>query len=47
MEEACIEENISRFSQTHDTPPMMEPLLSNLGFLADTQEAQEILDGTY
>jgi hypothetical protein len=47
MEEACISENIARFCQSEDTPPMMEPLVSDLGYLADTQTAQEILDGTY
>jgi hypothetical protein len=47
MENACIHENISRFSQSHDTPPMVEPLVDDLGFLADTTEAQSILDGTY
>jgi hypothetical protein len=30
-----------------DTPPMMEPLLSDLGYLADTEAAAQILDGTY
>jgi hypothetical protein len=47
MEEACIEENIARFSQSQDTPPMMEPLVDQLGYLADTTEAEEILQGTY
>lgn len=47
MEEACIAENIARFSQSGDTPPMTEPLLSELGFLADTPAAFEILQGTY
>ncbi len=47
MEEACIAENTARFSQTEATPPMTEPLLSDLGYLADTEAAQRILDGTY
>lgn len=47
MEEACIAENISRFTQSEDTPPMIEPLLSDLGYLADTPEAESILNGTY
>jgi hypothetical protein len=47
METACFVENDSRFSQSESTPPMMEPLLSDLGYLADTQAAEEILAGTY
>ena len=47
MEDACIEENESRFSQCEDTPPMIEPLVSDLGYLADTPEAEAILNGTY
>ena len=47
IENACIDENISRFTQSKDTPPMQEPLLSALGDLADTPEADAILDGTY
>jgi hypothetical protein len=47
MEDACIDENIAWFSQSHDTPPMTEPLVSDLGYLADTPESQSILDGTY
>jgi hypothetical protein len=46
-EEACITKNLSRFLQSEGTPPMVEPLLSDLGYLADTPEAQAILDGTY
>jgi hypothetical protein len=30
-----------------DTPPMTEPLLSDLGYLADTEAAEQILNGTY
>ena len=47
MEEACIAENTARFSQKEASPPMTEPLVSNLGYLADTETAQRILDGTY
>ena len=47
MERACIEENDARFSQSEGTPPMTEPLLSELGFLADTPTAWDILNGTY
>jgi hypothetical protein len=47
IELACIQENDSRFSQSENTPPMTEPLLSDLGMLADTEQAQKILEGTY
>lgn len=30
MEEACITENIARFRQSEDTPPMTEPLVTHL-----------------
>jgi hypothetical protein len=47
MEEACIAENTAQFSQTEATPPMTKPLVTNLGYLADTEAAQRILDDTY
>ena len=47
MENACISENTSRFSQASATPPMIEPLISDLGYLADTDAAERILAGTY
>jgi hypothetical protein len=39
--------NAARFCLTEDTPPMTEPLLSDLGYLADTEAAAQILEGTY
>jgi hypothetical protein len=47
MEDACIAENTARFSQAESTPPMTELLVMDLGYLADTEAAQQILDGTY
>lgn len=47
IEDACIQENISRFTQSENTPPMQEPLLSSLGFLANMQDSYDILQGTY
>jgi hypothetical protein len=47
IEEACIAENIARFSQSEATPFMQEPLLSELGYLADTPTAEAILQGIY
>jgi hypothetical protein len=46
MEDACIAENTARFSQAESTPPMTEPLVTDLGYLADPKAAQRILDGT-
>jgi hypothetical protein len=45
MEKACFQENEMRFSQSELTPPMQEPMLSELGYLADTLAAEEILKG--
>jgi hypothetical protein len=47
MEQACFTENDQRFSQSESTPPMVEPLISDLGYLGDTTAAEEILAGTY
>jgi hypothetical protein len=47
MERACFSENETRFSQTELTPPMTEPTLSDLGFLGDTEQADQILAGNY
>ena len=47
IEDACMQENDARFSQSEDTPPMTLPLLQDLGYLADTPEARAILEGTY
>jgi hypothetical protein len=46
--ERIIMENIAaRFHLTECTPAMQEPLLSDLGYLGDTDAAQCILEGTY
>jgi hypothetical protein len=42
-----MEETTTQFHLTEDTPPMQEPLLSDLGYLSDTVEAQQILAGMY
>jgi hypothetical protein len=47
MEDACIFENTSRFSQSEATPPMTKPLVSELGYLADTSAAERILESNY
>jgi hypothetical protein len=47
MVKAFFKENDSRFSQTKDTPPMQSPLVDELGYLADTDFAEQVLNGTY
>ena len=47
MEFACFQENETQFSQSENTPPMMEPTVSELGYLAETLEADQILQGCY
>jgi hypothetical protein len=47
IEEVCINENISRFSQSYGTPPLREPLLSELGIWGDGPAVEAILQGTY
>jgi hypothetical protein len=47
MENACFQENETRFSQSEQTPPMQDLTISDIGYLADTQEAEEILKGSY
>ena len=47
MENACFQENETRFSQSEMTPPMQEPMISELGYLADTPAIEEILKGSY
>ena len=42
-----MENNEIRFRLMESTPPMNEPLLSDLGFLSDTNAAKCILNGTY
>jgi hypothetical protein len=47
IEDACIEENHRRFSQTNDTPPMEEWIVEAVGYCAESPGGQEILDGTF
>ena len=44
IEQACINRNLARFTQSHGTPLMVEPMPSALGLLADTEVAQDILN---
>ena len=47
MFKVCITENSSRFSQSNNTPPMTPPLVYNLGLLAETREARQVLGGSW
>ena len=47
VEDACIKENYSRFTQNADTPFLQPPLSHDIGFLAETDKANDILQGTY
>jgi hypothetical protein len=47
VEQLIMANNAAHFRLTEDTPPMTEPLLSDLGYLADTEAAAQILEGTY
>jgi hypothetical protein len=47
IEAVAARENDSWFSQSENTPPMPEPLLSELGYCGDGSQVSNILDGTY
>jgi hypothetical protein len=47
VERLIMENNSAGFCLTEDTPPMTEPLLSELGYLANTEVAERILAGNY
>ena len=47
VEDACIQENKARFTQNSDTPFLTSPLSEEIGFLAETEQADRILQGTY
>ena len=47
IEQACMAEGRRRFTQSSDTPFLQAPLLDEIGQLATTQQAREILIGTY
>ena len=47
VKQKIMENNKNHFQLMESTPPMNELLLSNLGFLSDTDAARRILNGTY
>ena len=47
IEKGCATENASKYRQTEATPCMTGQLARDLGYLGNTDSAQNILDGTY
>jgi hypothetical protein len=47
MVKSFFNENDSRFSQTESTPPMKSPLVEDLGYLAETKKAEQVLEVSY
>ena len=47
IENACMNENESKFRQTQNTPCMVEPMRSELGYDSNTKAGLEILQGIY
>jgi hypothetical protein len=47
VERRTMDECYNHFRLTKGTPPMMEPLHSELGYLGTTDVARQILAGTY
>jgi len=47
VEDKIMKNNEKRFWLTENMPPLMEPLRTELGFLADTDAAHHILNSTY
>ena len=47
VEQAIMQSNSARFRMTENTPPLLDPLLSDLGYLGITDVSRQILAGTY
>jgi hypothetical protein len=47
IEKKIMESNKKQFCLTETSPPMQEPLVSKLGYLTNTNTAEQILQGTY
>ena len=46
IEDALLKHNKEECPQTHDTPPLTEPSVSDLGLKGDGEAVEEILNGT-
>ena len=44
---AMTDSNLRRQHQCQDTPFLVEPLLSQIGYMANTQAAHDIIDGCF
>ena len=47
IEQACQTEGLRRFTQASHTPFLQDPILTDVGLLANTPMAEAILEGTY
>lgn len=47
VEKACRQENILRFSQTNNTPPMQDCVVQHIGYSATGDITDSILNGTF
>jgi hypothetical protein len=47
IKQLIIENNSACFCLTKNSPPMTEPLFSELGYLSNMEAARQILGGTY
>ena len=47
VEQAIMQSNAARFRLTEDTPPLQDPLLSDLSYLGIMEASKQILVGTY
>ena len=45
MEQICLQEYIKRFTKLNNTPPMMDPLISDFGTLVNDKMIDNILEG--
>ena len=47
IEQDCHLENIKKFTQTNNTPPILDRLVEELGFLGISDAYDRILEGNY
>ncbi len=47
IENACLREAETRFTQSHPTPFLQQPLLDDFGLFGDTAATDQVLAGTY
>ena len=47
IKQVCMNENLQRFTQAFNTPPMASPLLQDLGLTAEEETTKEMHEGTH